>query len=371
MAIEVTLAACGPLDALGEDWRALEARAEGSVFLSWHWIGSWLAALAAAERPEILTIRRAGAIVGLAALGRATERRHGLLVAHRLCLNETGRAERDVLAVEWNGILADATCAGEVARAAIAFLVREVAGWDELVLGGIAATDDARDYAGFARAEGLATRLQARSPSRFVDLARVRDGGDYLDLLSRNTRAQLRRAMRRYEASGPLAFTPARDTAEALAWFEEMATLHQATWTRRGMPGSFGNPFFAAFHRRLIADAVPAGAAEIARVTAGTETVGILYNLVWRGHVCNYQSGLAYTEDDNAMKPGLVSHALAVRSYAARGLTIYDFLAGDSRYKASLASDEAELVWLVARRRKLKFAAEEFFRSAKSMLHRT
>ena len=57
------------------------------------------------------------------------------------------------------------------------------------------------------------------------------------------------------------------------------------------------------------------------RITAGGRIIGYLYNFVHAGHVYNYQSGFAY-EDDPVVKPGFVSHYLAIEHYLAGTATI-------------------------------------------------
>ncbi len=313
-----------------------------------------------------MTVRQGGRVVGLAAFGAATVRRRGLIVSRGLYLNETGRKQHDALAVEINGILCEPDQADAVTVAALDTLVRREE-WDELHLSGIASNSAERDWAAPAARLGLTLREAARRPCPYVDLAALRGGGgDYLERLSRNTRSQIRRAMRRYEQTqGSIALTVARDAAEARAWLDELAALHQTTWTRRGQPGAFANPFFAAVHDRLVERATPAGAVELVRVTAGAAPIGILYNFLWRGHVCNYQSGFDYAADA-ALKPGLVSHAVAIRQYATRGFDVYDFLAGADRYKASLCTGVRDLVWLVARRKRLKYMIEDSLRTARN-----
>ena len=62
---------------LEEAWKDLEARADGSFFLSWHWIGPWLKHLPADVTPHVLVARRGDRIVGLAILCRRTIWRYG------------------------------------------------------------------------------------------------------------------------------------------------------------------------------------------------------------------------------------------------------------------------------------------------------
>ena len=364
MALEFQLHGAADLLALGRDWRALESRADASFFQSWAWVGTWLAAIPEAQRPNVLAVRRDRQTVGLAILGRRTLTRHGLVVSHGLYLTETGHASYDGVTVEYNGILADTSCASEVTTAAVRYLARHVPGWDELFLSGV------REgvFEPAAEAAGLSLRLINRSPCRFVDLAALRARGDnYLDTLGKNTRYSIRRSKRRYEERGKLTFDVARDAATALAYFAEMKALHQAAWTARGEAGSFANPFFEVFHRALIEAHVGSGEVQLARVAAGDLSVGVLYNFAWRGRVCNYQAGLAY-ESDNAIKPGLVSHELAIAHALATGASAYDFLAGDVPYKQSLADSANTLVWLAARKPRLKYRIEEALRAVKSRL---
>ncbi|MGB0109168.1 MAG: GNAT family N-acetyltransferase, partial [Terriglobales bacterium] len=98
--------------------------------------------------------------------------------------------------------------------------------------------------------------------------------------------------------------------------------------------------------------------------SAGEETIGILYNFVHKGKVSFYQSGLNYTKDKH-LKPGLVTHACAIQECLALGFDDYDFLAGDARYKRSLAKDSRHLAWVVFARSSLKLALIEFLRAVK------
>jgi CelD/BcsL family acetyltransferase involved in cellulose biosynthesis len=153
--------------------------------------------------------------------------------------------------------------------------------------------------------------------------------------------------MRRYEQAGPLEVRRAATLAEAEAFLAGLGTLHQHAWVRRGQKGAFANPAFVAFHRALLAAAWPRGEIDLLRVAAGGQVLGYLYNFRWRNRVANYQSGFDYDAAESAhQKPGLTCHHLAAAMYAAEGLAAYDLLAGESRYKASLATETAMLHWV-------------------------
>ena len=85
-------------------------------------------------------------------------------------------------------------------------------------------------------------------------------------------------------------------------------------------------------------------------VSAGTELIGALYGFVDHGRLYFYQSGFHY-ETDNRLKPGFLTHYLAIRHYLEQStVNEYDFLAGDSQYKRSFATETRPLYWIVVRR---------------------
>jgi CelD/BcsL family acetyltransferase involved in cellulose biosynthesis len=210
-----------------------------------------------------------------------------------------------------------------------------------LVLNGI---DDATLAAACA-AGPVASRRSMPAP--FIDLAGLRAAGrSFLDGLSANTRYQLRRSDRIYGTLGLLQSRHAETAAEAHAWLDELETLHQVGWTARGQPGAFARPFFARFHHALIDRGMARGEIELLRVTAGARVVGLLYNFRYRGRLLAYQGGFAYAEAGPHQKPGLTSHHQAIRRATEDGMDCYDFLAGEDRYKRSMAGDATTLHWV-------------------------
>ncbi len=329
---------------LGLLWRDLEARADITFFLSWDWMGAWIAGLDAP--PLVLVGEAGGALVLLGLLVPRLRREAGGAIRVRgLHLHATGRAEIDVIAHEYNGFLVDRAWAGQAEGAAATWLLgRRIDRhrFDELHIKDIEAGRGAALIP-----PGALARTVSRKPSWRVDLDAVRAAGTpYLETLSANTRQQVRRAMRFYEERGALSAVRAPDAATALGWLDELATLHQSQWQARGEPGGFAFPFFAAFVRRLVERCVPRSTVELARVTAGEEPVGYVLNLVLRGQVLAFVTGLR-TEADARLKPGLVSHALCIQRHADEGARVYDFMAGAYRYKSNLGQPGPELVYLL------------------------
>jgi CelD/BcsL family acetyltransferase involved in cellulose biosynthesis len=347
-------------------WRELEQRADPPMFLSWHWIGCWLAE--AGIHPVVLLGYAGERLVLLGVLATWDRRGKLPMTVGGLLLHTTGDEAKDVITIEYNGFLTDSSWAGRADTAALHYLTSGVvvAGRrrDELHLRNIIA-DPAFDPA--VLPAGVVVRDLFRKPSWHVDLAALRAAGTpYLDSLSANTRQQLRRAMRHYEQRGPLTARRARDVPEAMDFLVEMKRLHQLYWTGKGEPGAFAYPFLEAFERRLIETSLTAGAVELVRVCCGDETIGYLQNLVGNGRVLSYQSGIDYARDPK-LKPGLVCHVLCIEMHLREGAAVYDFMAGAARYKASLGTPGPDLVYRVLERPTAKLRLE---RALRRLVHR-
>ena len=349
-----------PLAALEREWRTLEAVARPSFFTSWQWIGTLLAALPPAHRPKLLRGAARGETVGLALLGAGvTRRRRGLVRSRALYLNETGDRRFDSITIEHNGILAPVGQEAAVFDSAIAWFadLGDVA--DELYISGslLRLPETAVEGRGLGRSE---TTL----PSYSVDLGLLSpSGGELYPVLSANARQQLRRALRHYESYGPLQLSAAATTAEALAFFAELKVLHRASWERRGKTHSFSGEFFEPFHRLLIERSFAGGGTQLLRASAGDRVIGYLYNFRLGDRIYAYQSGFA--DADRRERPGIVTHALAIRHAFQSGARVYDFMAGRNRLKESFATRCEPMLWQVFQQPRLAFRLEHLGRRLK------
>jgi CelD/BcsL family acetyltransferase involved in cellulose biosynthesis len=318
--------------ALGERWRDLEQRSECSFFQSWTWVGC----LASERFPDAVLVEatEAGRTVALGLFNRVRHR----FGPSTLFLAENGTTELDCPYVEQNGILTEAGCDADLTM----LCVRSLAATHDVVLSGVGARVLAA--ARLATCLVLTRRAQA---SRFVDLAAIRcSGGDYLAGQSANTRQQIRRSDRFYERNGPIRLERADSVSSAHLMLDRMAELHQAVWEARGRPGSFSAPFFRRFHDAVIEAGVPRGEIALLEVLSGETTIGFLYNFLLKGRMSAYQSGFAYRGREGRAKPGMTCHYAAIRAALDLGLDIYDFLAGNDRFKRSLANQSQPQYWL-------------------------
>ncbi|MSP00337.1 MAG: GNAT family N-acetyltransferase [Acetobacteraceae bacterium] len=290
--------------ALEAKWRDLEPRANPSLFQSWTWTGCL-----ARERfssPVLVEACQDGRTVALALFNRRGRTLH---------LGASGDPALDSIYIEYNGVMTES---GREAELTVACLLaaRRAPGLRgilkrHLILRGI----DTCTAACAAEAGDIWYDRSLISP--FVALTDKEP--DFLNRRSANTRQQLRRSDRHYAAIGGIMTERAETLSQAYEYLDELRMLHQRSWTARGEPGAFSNPFFGRFHHALIACGLPRGEIDLLRVVAGPRLIGVLYNFRYRERVLAYQSGFDYSGAGRHGKPGLTCHHQAVQCAMALG----------------------------------------------------
>lgn len=347
------------LDSLSKNWIDLESRSEHSYFQSWGWISTWLLSLPDEALPNLVCVYTNGRITALVLLGYSTSIRHYIFWSRSFHVLETGKHEYDGLTIEHNGLLIENGLSDQI----LPVLMKELAQrryrkWDEIHVSGLG-YEKSREYQAACRTSSLLGQALYDKPFFFVDLEYIRDSDQsYLDCLSSNTRYQIRRALRVYETYGEIEVEEADTLPVALSFFSELVTLHQQYWNSKGESGAFGSSFKQLFHDQLIRRRFHHGEIQLLRIRAGRELVGYLYNFVYQGRVYNYQSAFKYQEGNNKLKPGHVSHYMAILYNLSAGRTTYDLLMGNQRYKRSLSTGEGRMVWFVIQKPRLRFFLE-------------
>ena len=189
-----------------------------------------------------------------------------------------------------------------------------------------------------------AVTVEHAIPAPYIDLLSL--GESSFDAqLSSNTRSQVRRSRKMYEALfGPLKINRAKSLEEAQEFMAALARLHNIRRKSKGDQGAFTSPQIVEFHKRLINRLWVTNGVDLIRCSAGESDIGYLYNFLDNGKVCFFQSGLVYGVDSR-LKPGLISHSLAIEYYRSVGAGEYDFLAGAAQYKNSLCHQQRSLRW--------------------------
>jgi CelD/BcsL family acetyltransferase involved in cellulose biosynthesis len=356
-AYEVTLIPAPPLPALQAEWESLSRQLSAPIFLDWLWVGTWLESFA--PRALLARVTSAGDPVALGLFVPHTEHRHGVLRSTVASLHQTGIASQDQIWVEYNNLLAVPEHETDALTAVVEHLLTD-GGCEEVHLSMVPETTARAVCQAFPHA-----RIEYPVRGYEHDLTRARrDARQVIDTLSKNTRHQLRRSIRRYEEThGPAALLPATSIDGALALFEEAGAWHRQRWPDSG----FNNPRFVDFHQNLIKRGFDHGNAQLFRVSFGDHTLGVFYFLVSSRHVYFYLQGVR-SEADGKLKPGMSGHLLLMQHFLEQGMDVYDFMGGDSQYKRQLSNGECGFLTLRVDNGGLKFRVEQSARQLKQRL---
>lgn len=339
------------LKTLVSEWSRLYALSDARFFLSPAWIETWLANLpAGVEVGCVRVFDDLRGAYGLALVGTAPRR---FFAAPREArLHETGDDAFDAIYVEYNDILLAKDAPDGAREAAIEAIIDALPKIDEFVFRN-ARPRLAQAVGEVARRRKFVARTLLSQPTFEIDI-QAGGRGSVFNGFSPSLRAKVRRSIRRYEERGEVKLTRAESEAERGVAWTALMRRHAETWSRRGEPGVFSEKSFLQFHQSLI-ERCPSSI-DLARLTAGEHTIGVLYNFIAGDRVCNYQSGFRY-EADNQLAPGFVCHALAAERYREDGFRYYDLMGGDAEYKRRLGRKGETLATIVLTRPGLHGAA--------------
>jgi CelD/BcsL family acetyltransferase involved in cellulose biosynthesis len=200
----------------------------------------------------------------------------------------------------------------------------------------------------------------------------VADADGYVATLGKSTRSQIRRSLKLYKQRGALSLDVAESLSEAQAFLAELGTHHEAKWNAAGQLGATQKEDYMRFHARMMDRAYGEdcdNGVEFLRARAGDHSFGWLYNFVDRGNVLFYLSGFAF-EEDNKLKPGLVTHTLAIEHHLKAGMDVYDFMGGDNRYKMNMGQPGPDVVAYALQRKTMPMMLESAARGLKARLRR-
>ena len=338
-------------------WEELVARTGDDVSLDPSWMLSWWEVFGNEEKRELRTIafHDGERLVGLAPL---LSRRHlyrRAIPFRRLEMIGSGEHEADETCGDYLGPIAEKGREADVATALAEALVSDVAGdWDELFLPAMNGEGPLPSLLCAAlKARHVLATVEEKTVAPYVPLPKTFDA--YLGSLKQNKRAQLKKSLRAFEswAGGPPVLVRVKSLADLAEGKRVLMALHRERW---GGDGVFGSPKFKAFHDRVMPELLAKGALDLGWMSVRGEPVAAFYNFRWNGKLSFYQSGRKLDIPDE-VRVGVTMHAYLIQAAIEDGMREYDFLAGASQYKMSLALATRPLVELRAARPSLRETA--------------
>lgn len=344
------------LQDIKQEWIDLQQRSDCSYFQSWGWIGTWLEHVAIDLQVDVVKVWSNKSLIGIGLFIPKDIKRRKIFSSRAMFLNEYPFEGRNMV-IEYNGLLAEKGLEEAVYTTAISHLSSEYTRYDEFNFGAIKNEPDCNMLERYADNK-LKYIVNEHSECWQVNLEIIEPELDsYLACLSKNSRGQIRRSLRLYNEQAPVTLKEAETVDEALLYFESLKNFHTQHWQSKGKSGSFANPKWVSFQKTLIEKRFEFGEIQMIRITNSHGDIAYLYNHIWQRRVYVLQMGFNYQEDKR-FKPGYVAHTLAIIYNKEKGMLVYDFMHGESRYKSSLGSSSVNLYWIVLQRPRLKFILE-------------
>lgn len=343
---------------LEKKWRLLESESDCSFFQSWSWIGTWLDQVRGRCQLRVYEAVCNGNLVALAIIGIDRVTRRLFIGSETITLNEAPDLTLNMF-IEYNGILARKGYEQQAWQQFLQDLCSLLPSWDEIRLTNI--PEPLIDEQ-LTRKLDLHLVADAHNSAWIASLADITDVDSIISKLGKGRRWQLRRTIREYQKEGSLTIDAARNAEEAVDYFQQMGVLHSERWQRAGKGGAFARSNWVEFHRNLIKNAFDLQRIQLLRIRCGERNIGFIYNFIWRGSVLVLQTGFA-CEDRNILRPGYVSHLLAIQLNASLGARHYDFMIGDSEYKSVLGKASSPQVSVRLQKKRLIFGVERLMKS--------
>ena len=223
--------------------------------------------------------------------------------------------------------------------------------WDVVDLRRLRCGDPAADAlaAAFGRREmreGWTLNVEREDVCPVVTLPFGADFDEYLGTLGKKSRHEIRRKLRRAEASGDVLLT---DSTDPLRDLEAFIDLHQRRWGADGLfPPTAGGEASRLFFRRLFEENGPDGPLGLAFLTVGGNRIAAGVHFRTAGGYLYYNAGI--DPDARDLSPGVLMVAAYVRRALTEGCRRLDLLRGDEPYKYEWGAVDEPIQRLLVRR---------------------
>jgi hypothetical protein len=171
---------------------------------------------------------------------------------------------------------------------------------------------------------------------------------DFLAMLDKHDRHEIRRKVRRAESAGPIELVESTDPQADLDAFID---LHQARWGDEGLfPATRGGDQSRTFVHRLfgLMSSSPLGSVHLTFLTVAGKRIGSAIHFETADSLLYYNAGL--DPDARQLSPGVVLVERLARRALERGLRRLDFLRGNEPYKYEWGAHDEPIQRLLVRR---------------------
>ena len=207
--------------------------------------------------------------------------------------------------------------------------------------------------------------------SWYVELPATWD--EYLSRLSKNHRKRCRRWYREWIDSGKVTHEIVTEIGQLDQAFQDLCELHNARRNFVHTPGAFEDPQFFEFHKVVTRELFAKNQLRLSFLRIDGKPMTCEYQFVDGDTAYSYQSG--FDPQYRSVGAGNISLMMAVKSAIDDGLSTFDFLRGNEKYKQSWKAEERKTVDIHIHQKTLtgsleqaKLGTKDWLRSVRSLV---
>ncbi|MBI4202057.1 MAG: GNAT family N-acetyltransferase [Chloroflexi bacterium] len=220
--------------------------------------------------------------------------------------------------------------------------------WNEFTLTSVPETSCSLDYLpGLCKAYGYTLEQVPEDVAPGLMLPSTWE--EYLSLLSKKDRHELRRKLRRLESQADFKWYGCTSSPEDPdAFNRDLMDFFNLMAQSRAEKEAFLTPDREAFFRRMAAKLAGSGVFRLFFMEVEGHRVAAAICFDYGGTRFLYNSG--YNPDYSRLSVGLLLNAMSLRQAIEEGKTYFDFLRGNEPYKYDLGAKDVQLYRMVIRR---------------------
>jgi len=323
-------------DALSVEWNDLLHRSDtNTIFLTHEWQRAWWHFFSPGRELILLALRQEGNLAGIAPLYRQS------LPEGKTVIQLVGGTD----ICDYLDIIALPGYRSQVYQAIFEFLTTKRTDWDEIDLHCIPATLPHQVLYDAAAGQGLVVQHRVEDVCPHIPLPATWD--DYLSMLDKKQRHELRRKIRRAEREVQVDWYMASDPERLKEDVEAFFDLH-----RKSSPDKedfMNNPAMQGFFHRAARFSLARGWLELSFLRINGQRAATMFCFGYNNQTLVYNSGYD-PQQFRHLSPGIVLLGYHLQDSIARGRRVFDFLRGDEVYKYRFGGQDLEVLQITVRR---------------------
>ena len=328
MQLEVYQDATG-FDALAKEWNDLLHRSDSdTIFLTHEWQRTWWHFFSKNRDLLLLAVRQGKELIGIAPFYRQ-QTKDG-----RIIIQLVGGAD----ICDYLAVITLPDYHSSVYQTIFEFLTTKMCDWNEIDLHCIPEISFYQPLCEAATQHKLSVQRQVEDVCPFIPLPSQWD--DYLAMLNKKQRHELRRKMRRAEREVQTDWYMTSDPETLAQDIEIFFDLH-----RKSSPGKqdfMSDSVMQEFFHEMARFTLEKGWLELSFLLLNNKKAATMLCFKYNNRTLVYNSGYD-PQQFRHLSPGIVLLGYHIQDSIAKGRTVFDFLRGDEIYKYRFGGQDQEI----------------------------